>query len=308
MRIVSLPTSGTSTSGRTSSKTRSSARKVRTVRGTHQSSDAAAAGPVRPVDVANVREVVGLLDPPDLGGEVGGLAGGGGDVAQAAGVDSLCAELLRRCPRDGHVRDLVPVRAQLLADARVELALVGLQRCEQEPHRHPVSSGPANSRYTASWRCANSSQVKSAARSGPPAGAGRAPRRSPARCSPPRWGRSTPRHCRRPRAARHPRDGHRAAARHRLQRRQPEALVEAREDERGGGPVELDEPLVGHPPQRRDALGKVGRMIRAREHEPQVGPLPAHRARMPPAAARGSCAATSWPGRGGTARAAAVRV
>ena len=111
-------------------------------------------------------------------------------------------QLPGRRSRDREVRHLVPTLLQLRAHAAVEIALVRLEGREEDAHRHPVSSGPANSRYTASWRCANSSQVKSAARSGPPAGGrSRAPRRSPARCSPQRWGRSTPRRCRRPRAA-----------------------------------------------------------------------------------------------------------
>ncbi len=130
---------------------------------------AAVAGPVGPVHVADVRQVVGLLDPADLRFGIGRLADRGSDVAQAARVDTARLELLGRRPRDGHVADVVAVRAQLLADARVELALVGLQRGEEETHRHPGSSPPASSRYTASWRCANSSQVNLAACSGPPA-------------------------------------------------------------------------------------------------------------------------------------------
>ena len=62
------------------------------------------------------------------------------------------------------------------------------------------------------------------------------------------------------------RDG--TPARHRLERRLAEALVEAREDEPGGGPVQPDELLApdvperAHPGRRRAVVG--------REHELEV--------------------------------------
>ena len=72
--------------------------------------------------------------------------------------------------------------------------------------------------------------------------------------------------------------GDRAAAGHRLERRQPEALVEAREDERGrrGGRARRARPSR----RRRSVSTPVGKRAGvvpdAREHEPQLGPLRAH--------------------------------
>ena len=94
-----------------------------------------------------------------------------------------------------------------------------------------------------------------------------------------------------------------AAARHRLERREREALVEAREDERGRAPVQGDELVARHEPARLDAV-RVGPALvaAAGEHEPQLRALaPQERERLQQPR-RGSCAATGAPDRGGTAR------
>ena len=69
------------------------------------------------------------------------------------------------------------------------------------------------------------------------------------------------------------RAGDRAAAGHRLERRQPEALVERGEDERGRALVELDELLQPDVPEHLDAVRVLAGVPAPRELEPQLGPV-----------------------------------
>ena len=72
------------------------------------------------------------------------------------------------------------------------------------------------------------------------------------------------------------RRGDRAAARHRLERRQPEALVEAREDERRRPAVERDQLARRDAAEGLDALRqRDGIVPDPREHETQLRPLAA---------------------------------
>ena len=57
------------------------------------------------------------------------------------------------------------------------------------------------------------------------------------------------------------RDGDGATARHRLEGWQPEPLVEAREGERGGSPVERDELVERDAAVRLDALWQAARVV-----------------------------------------------
>ena len=86
------------------------------------------------------------------------------------------------------------------------------------------------------------------------------PRRSP----PDRAGRRAVRRRRRPRAARGVRARDRAAARHRLERRLAEALVERREDERRRPAVEADELVPRDDAARLDAVGQRAGVRRRR--------------------------------------------
>ena len=69
------------------------------------------------------------------------------------------------------------------------------------------------------------------------------------------------------------RAGDRAAAGHRLERRQPEALVQRGEDDRGRALVELDQLLQPDIPEHVDAVGVLARMPATRELELQLGPV-----------------------------------
>src|SRR5439155_7980024 len=63
-------------------------------------------------------------------------------------------------------------------------------------------------------------------------------------------------------------------ARHCLERRQPEAFVQAREDEAGGAVVELDQLVVGDAAARLDSLRRGSAIvIRPRQDESQLGSL-----------------------------------
>ena len=68
----------------------------------------------------------------------------------------------------------------------------------------------------------------------------------------------------------------RAAARHRLERRLAEALVQRREDERRRAAVEADELVHRDGAAHLDAVRHRARVAAAREHEPQLRPLAAH--------------------------------
>ena len=147
-RTVSLPTSGTSTSGRSSSKIRSSARKWATVRRDAPLLGAAGADPVGPVDVADVRDVVGRLDPRDLGVErrparraaaIASIRQRAFDAAARAGAAP---------PRARRSRATVswPRALELGADAAVEVALVGLECREEEAHQSSAAARSSRKR------------------------------------------------------------------------------------------------------------------------------------------------------------------
>ncbi len=71
--------------------------------------------------------------------------------------------------------------------------------------------------------------------------------------------------------------GHRAAARHRLEGRQPEALVQAREDEAGGAAVQVDELFRRDVAARLHPFGQLGAfMSLPGQDEPKLRPLSPH--------------------------------
>ena len=97
-------------------------------------------------------------------------------------------------------------------------------------------------------------------------------------------------------------DGDGAAAGHRLERRQAEALVEARKDEAAGEAVEVDETHPVETCPRDFDTRRQRRLVvsGAREHEPELRPLAARERERLEQPRRGSCAASGSPGRGGS--------
>ena len=91
------------------------------------------------IDVTEIWDRVGRLDPAHLVLERGGRSELGDHVTEADRVGAALSQFLRRAARHGDVRDLVAAPLELLADDSVELALVGLQRGDQEAHRGQVS-------------------------------------------------------------------------------------------------------------------------------------------------------------------------
>ena len=91
------------------------------------------------VDVAEVRDRVGRLDPAHLRLEVDRRGELGDHVLDRARVDAAGAQLLGSARRLGDVDDRVAAPLELASDDAVELALVGLEAGDQEPHR----TGPA---------------------------------------------------------------------------------------------------------------------------------------------------------------------
>ena len=146
-RIVSLPTSGSATSGR---RRRRRARVPGSGRpsGGCTSPRSAGAGPVVPVDVAQVRNRVRRLDPQHLVLERGWLAELRDHVRQAAGV-APCSRSSRAAWRETVTCvDLVSAALELPADDAVELALVGHQAGQQEAHRVRVVGRAARQQGT----------------------------------------------------------------------------------------------------------------------------------------------------------------
>ena len=114
-----VPDLGHATSGSVSSKTRSSARKWSTVRPHAPLLRLALARPVVAVDVAEVRDRVGLLDPPHLVVEVDRRGELGDTSSSAARVDAVRPQLAARRARDrSGATTVVPARARARARRR----------------------------------------------------------------------------------------------------------------------------------------------------------------------------------------------
>ena len=135
VRMLSLPTSGTTTSGLEPLEQRLDREEV-----AHGPLHAprlvglVAAGKVGAVDLVQARDRIAVDDPRLL------LAPGaqrldlGHQVGQAVGLVAVPSQHLRRPPRIGEVGDVVALTPQVAADPPVEVGLDVLEGGEQEPH------------------------------------------------------------------------------------------------------------------------------------------------------------------------------